>query len=309
MAVVETRFRVMASGVQVLLNNPAADAQQVAEARLRQLEQLWSRFLPVSDISALASAQGRTVEVHPDTVVLLETMQRAHRQTFGAFDPTMLREIVAMGYDASVEVAGHRSITIDMPYPTGTVDDIIIDQCSVRLPEGMALDPGGIGKGLAADLVATELVRGGTSGALVSVGGDLSAVGEAPSGGWRISVEDPFRPGSSFLTVAIDAGGVATSSTLSRTWKQGHRDRHHVLNPKTGVPSKTDLAAMTVFAPSAWQAEVHATAALLEGSSGATTYLASQGLSGVAVCHTGTVLCTPDLAHCIDQAQPVGAGQ
>ena len=145
-----------------------------------------------------------------------------------------------------------------------TIDPV---SSAVIVPAGIGLDPGGIGKGLAADLVVTELLEAGTAGALVCVGGDLAAAGTPPTpDGWLVSVEEPRDPTRSLLTFGLDAGGVATSSTLSRTWLQDGRQRHHALDPATQTCSDTDLAAVTVIARAGWEAEAHATAALLCGS-------------------------------------------
>lgn len=297
MAVVEHRFRVMASEAHLILVDPEPDAVALAMGRLDELEQRWSRFLPDSDISRLARANGDSCVVSPATRWLLDAMIAAHRLTAGRFDPTMLREIIDAGYDRSLTDRARRSITIDLPHPMATIEDVELDGCTVRLPEGMALDPGGIGKGFAADLVSTELVHRGTPGALVSIGGDLSAVGRPPEPeGWRVTIEDPFSPAAELTTLALNAGGVATSSTLSRSWQRGGRRRHHVLDPETGTSSTTDLATVTVFAPSAWEAEVQATAAIVQGRDGAIAHLEGRGLSGVAVTSAGQFVATGDLA-------------
>ena len=55
-------------------------------------------------------------------------------------------------------------------------------ECTVSLPAGIRFDPGGIGKGLAADIVTEELITDGAAGALVSVGGDVRVRGKPPTG-------------------------------------------------------------------------------------------------------------------------------
>ncbi|NNF89617.1 MAG: FAD:protein FMN transferase [Acidimicrobiia bacterium] len=297
MAVVEHRFRVMASEAHVVLVEPTAGAIDVAVARLHELEQRWSRFVPGSDIDRLAGAGGNPQDVSNDTLLLLHTMRQAHRGTSGRFDPTMLREIIDVGYAASIDNPARVSTTINLPFPSGTIDDVELDGTTVRLPEGMALDPGGIGKGLAADIVCAELIEAGTAGALVSIGGDLAAAGGPPSSaGWMIAVEDPYAPGAELLTVGINAGGVATSSTLSRSWRLNGRPRHHLLDPRTGTSARTDLVAVTVFAPSAWEAEVHATTALIAGGAGAIDHLNGLGMTGIAIDRDGTMHSTNQLS-------------
>lgn len=302
MAVVEHRFRTMASAAHVVLVGPEAGMTNLAEQRLAALEQRWSRFLPGSDVTRLAHARGVPVVVSSDTITLIVAMQRAHRATEGRFDPTMLREIVATGYAVSIEDSQRRSATFDLPPQGASIADVEIDVRSdlVTFPAGLAVDPGGLGKGLAADVVAAELRTGGAAGVLVNIGGDLAAVGQAPTPpGWVITIEDPFEPDRPLFHVALSEGGVATSSTLSRRWTQRGRSRHHLIDPRTRTTSRTDLAAVTVVAPTAWLAEAHATAALLEGSDGAIPYLDSHGLSGLCTTLDGSHRATTDLGDAV----------
>jgi thiamine biosynthesis lipoprotein len=83
-------------------------------------------------------------------------------------------------------------------------------------------------------------------------------------------------------SLAIDAGGVATSSVRSRRWVRDGVERHHQIDPRTATCSSTDLIAVTVIARTGWLAEVHATAALGAGSAGVISYLDGHGLSGIA---------------------------
>jgi thiamine biosynthesis lipoprotein len=89
---------------------------------------------------------------------------------------------------------------------------------------------------------------------------------------------------------------VATSSTRSRRWRHGGRERHHVIDPWTGQPSTTDLASVTVIARAGWLAEAHATEGILAGSDHVIDLLDRRGLSGVAIALDGTILTTDDLA-------------
>jgi thiamine biosynthesis lipoprotein len=161
---------------------------------------------------------------------------------------------------------------------------------------GLTLDPGGIGKGLAADLVVADLLARGAAGALVSIGGDLVVGGRSPDrDGWIVTVEDPFDAQSEIATFSLDAGGVCTSSTRSRRWLRHGEEAHHVVDPRTRRCAGTDLASVTVFAGAGWIAEVHATAALLAGSAGALAHLEANGLAGVATLASGNSRATTGL--------------
>ncbi len=286
----------MASETQVTLIDPHPDAAAWAERRLRSLEDRWSRFLPTSDISLINAHPGQWVVVSEDTTALIHTMQLGSVATGGGYDPTFLHQLLSVGYTSSIDDPDRITIAVDSPSTIHSVRDIEVDGTNVRAPSGVSLDPGGIGKGFAADLVVTELLLQGTAGALVSVGGDIAAAGSAPTPeGWHVRVEDPHRPPNVLATLGVSDGGIATSSTQSRRWLHGGVEQHHVIDPETGTTSTTDLATVTVVATAGWLAEAHATAALLTGSGGVIEYLDAHGLSGLAVDMNGVVSCTADI--------------
>lgn len=288
----------MASTTHVTAIDANADATGYAEQRLRRLEERWSRFIETSDISRINQHTGQWVFVSIDTVRLIETMQLASRATGGGFDPTHLYQLLSMGYRSSIDDPERCTLTIDAPDPVLTVHDIEIDRsaCAVRVPCGLSLDPGGIGKGLAADLVVTELLEQGTAGALVSIGGDIAAAGTAPTEhGWIIDIDDPDRSGTPVATLSVSAGGIATSSTRSRRWSNCGTVHHHQIDPATGRESHTDLASITVVANAGWLAEAHATAALLLGSRSAISHLDAYDLAGMAINDHGVVLASRSL--------------
>ena len=288
----------MASDAHVVLVDPAESAEQYARERLAELERRWSRFLPGSDVSRLNTTAGALMLVSADTVVLLDTMKQAWRTTGGRYDPTMLAAIIAAGYSTSIDGSGKRSRSAGRPAAGQTIGDVAIDPVTtaVLVPPGLGLDPGGIGKGLAADMIVTELLSGGTGGALVGVGGDLAAAGKPPTAaGWQVAVEHPLDASRSLARLALKAGGVATSSTLSRSWVKDGSRRHHALDPLTRTSSTTDLAAVTVVARAGWEAEAHATAALLCGRQLVLDYLRRHGLEGIATTLDGITVASPAL--------------
>jgi thiamine biosynthesis lipoprotein len=242
------------------------------------------------------------------------------------FDPSILPALIGCGYVSSIDDVHRVTILPSGDYVIGGFDDpltagdrttaptmagIEIDATAgtITLPVGLAIDPGGIGKGLAADLAVEHLLALGASGALVSIGGDMMMRGTPPphiGDSWTVAIQHPLRPDRPVGTLAVDASGVATSSTQSRRWVHDGEQRHHVIDPDRSWPSTTDLASVTVGARSGWLAEVHATAALLAGSHHAIGYLDDHELSGVAVTTAGDVLATSDLDLLTDELAPEG---
>ena len=288
----------MGADAHVILVDPAPGAEGYARRRLQQLERRWSRFLPGSDISRLNTSPEAIMIVSADTIDLLATMKQAWHMSRGRYDPTMLSAINTAGYSTSRDGSGRRSTGAGSRPRGCTIADVVIDLAisSVVVPAGIGLDPGGIGKGLAADIVVTELLADGTGGALASVGGDLAAAGTPPTAeGWYVAIEDPFDSSRNLTTLALDVGGVATSSTLKRTWIRDGSRRHHVIDPTTQTCATTDLAAVTVIARAGWEAEMHATAALLGGAGRALGYFESHDLDGIATTLDGTTHMSPAL--------------
>jgi FAD:protein FMN transferase len=294
----ETRFRVMACDAHVILVGADPGADDYARRRLEALEGRWSRFRDDSDLSRLNSSPEAMLVVTLDTVRLVTTMKEAWTVTGGRYDPTLLGAINAAGYATSVDGTGRRSSRPRGPRAGGAGEVRVHESAPlVSVPAGVGLDPGGIGKGLAADIVVRELLDAGAAGALVGIGGDLACAGTPPEpAGWRVAVEDPRERSRALATVALAAGGAATSSTLMRTWTSDGERRHHVIDPATGECASTDLAAVTVFARAGWEAEAHATAALLAGSRGALDYLYQTGLQGIVTTLAGETTATPGLS-------------
>jgi thiamine biosynthesis lipoprotein len=265
-------------------------ALDLARQRIEDLEERWSRFIPSSEISLLNAMAGAPVRVSPVTSLLVRRAIEGAKRTGGRFDPTVLGDVVRAGYGGSF---GRSDDEGEPPADTRGrgVDLIEIDAAAhlVRLPEGVAFDPGGIGKGLAADLVVDELGERAIGGACVNLGGDLRVTGRSPRGkGWTISVVDPFD-GSRKCTVSVQEGAVATSSRTRRTFGDG---AHHLIDPSTGRPARTGLASATVIASSAWAAEVLAKAAFMAGPIEGPRALEEAGVDGFMVRDDGGLVRT-----------------
>jgi FAD:protein FMN transferase len=302
MAVGELHGRVMASHLHIITVDTARtgptrgrvdDAMQRAVVHLEHLERCWSRFIPTSDVSRInrLGPAGGAIEVDPSTLTLLATMLEGYERTAGRYDPTLLRALITEGYDAScVDPLMVRAIAPPADH-SASLHDVELDPSAstVTVPPGLVIDPGGIGKGLAADLVVVQMLDEGVDGAMVEIGGDLATAGTPfDCAGWRIDVEHPDPADGLLCRLAISGGGVATSSVASRRWSRNGVERHHMIDPGTGACSTTDLTAVTVVAPAGWLAEVHATAALTAGSDHAIAYLDGHGLSGICVASTPT---------------------
>lgn len=289
----EARFRAMGSDAHVVVVGGPAGALDAARRRIEELEGRWSRFRDDTEVARLNAGAGSRVDVSADTVLLVGKGIEAHRLTEGAVDPTLLGAVLRAGYDRSFEA-------LDPDAAPGSdlrrgATEIEVGDGWVRLPAGVGFDPGGIGKGLAADLVTELLLDAGAAGCCANLGGDVRVAGDGPEGdGWTIAVEHPGQAEPIEL-LAVEAGAVATSTTLRRAWVQGGAPAHHLIDAATGRPSTSDLVLVAVVAADAWRAEVLAKAVLLRGGRRPFVALGPGGAEALAVDRAGTIVRTPGL--------------
>ncbi len=268
----------------------AGDPALVGRAveRLHELERRWSRFLPSSEISRLNAAGGVPCRVSPDTVRLVESLVRAWHLTDGAFDPTLLGALVGLGYAASRDDVTARTSVPAGAGRRGDPGGVLVDPAAgvVVAPRGTVLDPGGIGKGLAADLVVGELLDAGAHGALVEIGGDLRA-GGAPPGGWAWTVDVAGPRREHLARIALAAGGVATSSTRFRRWTGPDGERHHLVDPTTLRSCDTTVVSCTVVAGTAAWSEAFTKVAFVRDRRVAGELYERHGLAALIVTEDG----------------------
>lgn len=277
MTVTTASRRVMGTSASVVVTDGEMSAEQVLDL-LDDLERRWTRFNPDSELRRLNASAGGFTVVSDDTFELVRHLVGSMHLTGGRFDPTMGRRMRDLGYDRTYRDLDHAPPTtaVTTGEPTGRPPvraghlgnsiEIVVEAKAVLLPVGVELDPGGLGKGLAADLATHRAMTSGASGVLVEIGGDIVTRGTAAGGQpWRIRV--PATDGHPERIVELTDGAVATSDTTVRTWCHGGVEHRHLLDPWTGQSVDGRIVA-TVVAGSGWWAEAVATAAIVSTARG-----------------------------------------
>lgn len=279
-------FRAMGSDVELYLESAdGASLLADVEDEFHRVESLLSRFRPDSELSQL-NCRG-AMRVGPELLELTQLSLEARERTGGRFDPTVHDALVATGYDRSFELgAAAQGPTADPPRCSGRIT-VDADASTIALEPGFRLDLGGIAKGWTADRALTVLARGGP--ALVNAGGDIASAGRP----WPIGVDTP----DGAITLELDDGALATSGCDRRIWLQGDAERHHLIDPSTGLPSEGDLLRVTTAARTATEAEVLAKALFLHGDAEAAAAEADErGVPTVLVTRGGRTLLAGGLA-------------
>lgn len=282
-------FRAMGTTV-VVLGPPGHDrfdaAVDCVQRRFAREDQRFSRFRGDSELASVNGRSGAWVRVSPGFEHVTRLALAAADASDGRFDPTVLDAMVAAGYDRDFDevLAGARGV-LRQPHPCGAWRAVDVRPGAVRLPRNVGLDVGGIAKGWTADRAAGDALASGLPWTLVSAGGDLRIEGEAPP--TDVAVEDP-ADGHELLRLRLRGGALATSSVTKRAWGPG---MHHVIDPRTGRPARTNLLQATTWAATCASAEIAATDALLVGNAAAVR------MPCVLVTDAGDVLVSQALAR------------
>jgi thiamine biosynthesis lipoprotein len=263
-------FRSM--GVEVAVGGASPSELARVQSLFDELDTTFTRFRKTSELCRVNAAAGSQVLVSPRFSQVVRLALRAAAATNGRVDPTLGRALEAAGYDRDFDLLEPRSTAAGMPSP-GCWRDVRLCGRMLSFPPGVALDLNGVVKGLAADEGLRLLAGDG----FVSAGGDVAARG-------RITVAVPGGD-----TIVLRAGGIATSGSTRRRWRNRDTAAHHLLDPATGRTASSPWAEVTVVAGSCLAADVAAKAAFLAGADGP-AWLDRHGLGGRFVGTSGTVV-------------------
>ena len=234
------------------------------------LDSMLDRSDPNSEVSKLNASGSGTVS--EDVRALIDYSAEVYYQTDGSFDITVAPLMELWGfYTKEYRVPSDSEIQSALE-KTG-FEKITADGSEVDL-NGTELDFGGIAKGYAADKAASFLRGHGTESAMLSLGGNIYALGSRPDGDpWRVAIADPSDPARSAGTVKVSDKAVITSGTYQRNFTSGGSFYHHIIDPKTGKNPENELASVTVIGDNSAVCDALSTAFFVMGTDRAAEYL------------------------------------
>ncbi|MEY2654962.1 MAG: hypothetical protein RLZZ524_1990 [Pseudomonadota bacterium] len=283
------RFSAMASPCELLIEGVSQDLAgallQAAETEARRIEHKFSRYRPDSVVSRWQAQPGVWQQLDDESALLIDFADHCHALSGGLFDISsgVLRQ--AWTFDGSDRLPEPAAVDLLLARVGWTRIDW--QRPRLRIPPGMELDLGGIGKEYAVDrvlglLLAQARSAGAEPALLVNFGGDLAASGPRRDGSaWRVGIErpdgggDPSSSGAGLLE--LRAGGLATSGDARRFLRREGVRYGHILDPRTGWPVIGAPRSVTVAAPTCTEAGVLSTLAMLQGPH-AEAWLAAQGV-------------------------------
>ena len=263
----------------------------IAEKVIQEVHHRLSRFESESELSLLNGDPRERVPASPLMIRFASEARGAAELTGGLVDATLLSQVEAAGYRSSFAGGIPKTVSVteacSAERAAGGWSSLEVDaeRGEVVREPGVRLDAGGIGKGLAADLVAEEMSKCSVPFFTVNCMGDLrvgGTLGEAR----QVSIGSPLGGGGPVAEIRVTDGAVATSGTTKRSWSAGEERLHHLIDPTTGKPAKTGVIQVSAVASTTTEAEARAKAALLSGPEAASDWLPA---GGVVVLDDGTV--------------------
>lgn len=307
-------FSAMNTTIQVAAEGELVDLQP-GFSKVRQFiaasEERFSRFRESSELSALNRSAGSWFQASQSMFDLVREAFELYSLTDGLFDPSILKALIAAGYDCSMDEIKN-SPNRPSPKAVSWMSSRFGETCfepdrqAILLPVGVQIDLGGIAKGWIA-AQASEILSKHTHACAVSAGGDMVFKG-IPSGQnfWQVALEDPDDEHRVLAVLNIENGALATSSVTRRRWVQGECSKHHIIDPRTGEPAVSDWVSVSVVAEKPAWAEAFAKALLIAGPEHGPQLAAKEpGLKFIAVQAGGGLWGTPESKELIYVPEPI----
>lgn len=268
-------------------------------AEVTRIEYLISDWKPQTQVSQVNINAGiRPVKVDREVFELTRRALRLSRKTRGAFDisfaamdriwkfdGSMTAMPTAEAIRKSVEKVGYRNIILD------SVNSTIF----LKL-KGMKIGFGALGEGYAADRSRALMLARGIKAGIVNGSGDMNTWGKQPDGSdWTIGITNPMKEDTIIAVVPLRQGAVVTSGSYEKFVVFNGKRYAHIINPATGYPA-TGLCSVTVFGPSAEQANGISTSMMVLGKDAGLKFIKNYpAYTYIVITDKGQVVSSPRL--------------
>jgi thiamine biosynthesis lipoprotein len=274
------RFTAMASPCELLVETSdaslAAQLLSIVQTEALRIQQKFSRYRQDNIVWRINNAQGQPLEVDDETALFINFAAQCYALSDGLFDITSGILGRLWKFDGSNKIPAQTDITAALAHVGWP--KVQWNAPQLRLPAGMQLDFGGIGKEYAVDRCLHLASQHSQLPLLVNFGGDLAVNGPRQDGSpWQVGIETPDQYRQADYVLEIASGALATSGDAQRYLLANNQRYGHILNPFTGWPIAQAPISITVAAANCIQAGMLATFGLLKGPD-AETFLDQQGL-------------------------------
>lgn len=239
------------------------NALEEAENEILRIEKLFDRGNKDSEIYKIN--QNKTLKVSSDISEVISDAIAISQETNGAFDITIAPVMDLWGFLGSAfKVPSDAELTSALS--NVGYKNVQIKDNQLSISENTTIDIGGIGKGYASDKVAELLKKSGVKSAIISLGGNVYAIGKKPNNSlWTVGIANPKNPAQPIGKIQISDKAVVTSGGYQRYFEQDGITYHHIIDPQTGKSADNGLASVTIIADSGTRADGLSTSLFVMG--------------------------------------------
>ncbi|MGB1268302.1 MAG: FAD:protein FMN transferase [Flavobacteriaceae bacterium] len=223
-----------------------------------------STYISSSDISKI-NANDTTVVVDSHFKNVFEVSKDIYHSTNGYFDPTIGVLVNAWDFGPQGKIVGLDSVKVDsLLYYVG-FDKVQMISGKIKKQTQTFVDFNAVAKGYGLDVIAGFLDSQGYDNYLIDIGGEIVAKGSnlLRKNNWNVGIEQPNFDGSQSqqIAIALHDEAMATSGVYRKFKTDENGNKYaHIIDTKTGYPSKTNILSVSVIAPTCAKADAYATA-------------------------------------------------
>lgn len=239
---------------------------------INRLETVLSAEKQESDIYKLNETGSGTLST--DTKNIVSKALEINKTTNGAFDISIYPLMVKWGFTTQKYNVPSKN-EISKLLKNVDSSKIIFDEKSgsIKLKENMKIDLGGIAKGYTSSRVMQIFKECGVKSGLVSLGGNVQALGTKTDGtAWQIAIENPDKSSDYIGVVSVKDKAVITSGGYERYFEKNGKTYHHILDPETGYPAESGLKSVTIVSDDGTLADALSTSLFVMGKEKALDY-------------------------------------
>lgn len=241
------------------------------------VNQSMSTYIPDSDISKINRNESQLIDDHFKRV--LKRSQDIYAKTNGVFDPTIGAVVNAWSFGPEGKVVNLDSLKINELMKSVGLDKVELTSANkIKKPEHTFIDFNAIAKGYGVDVIGEFLESESINNYLVEIGGEIRVRGKNTEKNtpWRVGLDEPrFDGGQSvYKAISLKDEAMATSGTYRKFKTDDNGNRYaHIIDTKTGYPTKTNILSVSVIAEDCMTADAYATAFQAMGIENVTDFL------------------------------------
>ena len=251
----------------------AQEAVSEAVEEIQRLDALLSTGNENSEVYKLNQAGGGTLS--EDTCYLLERSLELWKDTDGRFEVGIYPVMQAWGFtDGEYQVPSGEELQQLIALADSSKISFDEENSAVTFGlEGMEIDLGGIAKGYTSSRIMDIYREHGVSSGLVSLGGNVQAMGSRPDGNpWRVAIQNPSGGDDYLGVLEAEDCAVITSGGYERYFEEDGIVYHHIIDPGTGYPADSGLTSVTIVSPDGTLADGLSTSLFIMGREEAERY-------------------------------------